>query len=180
MADNEEIDDIDYSDSEGEMFDQIRGNIYLNELDKRIKHTPCKKGKWTGERGKSFFEITDEVLLEKLKRYECNGIEYDEYAEPDFSKYEVASVWLENMGQSRRKNFRYATRKFLLSETAKEENINCISDFKKYKKRNKLSWHECSNSVTMLLLPRIIHQTFTHCGGISECVKEREEGLILR
>ena len=85
-------------------------------------------------------------------------------------------MWLEDTGYSRRKNFSRAIDKFLETEKAREQKIFNRNDFKKYKKKYKLSWHECSDGVTMLLLPRIIHQTFTHCGGISEYVElEKQE-----
>lgn len=164
----DDYDDIDYLDEDGRMFDLVRGNIYAKDLHKRINHTPNKIGEWDDEKGTSFFRITDGLLLERLKRYECNGIYYNEYAEPDFSKYAIAVVWIENMGCSRRKNFKQATEKFLMSEMAKEEKIDDAKAFSEYKKKKKLSWHECSDGVTMMLLPRIIHQTFTHCGGVAE------------
>lgn len=71
--------DIDYTDTDGAMFDLIRGNIYPNELVKRIRHTPKRNGIWHGERGMSYFEITDTDILNKLKPYGCCGIHYNEY-----------------------------------------------------------------------------------------------------
>lgn len=64
----------------------------------------------------SYFEITDNELLYKLRRYSCNGINYDEFAEPDFSKYAIETVWIENIGCSRRRNFKQATERFLISK----------------------------------------------------------------
>ena len=99
------MEDFDFLEFEfyGEMIDIVRGNIYAKELMNRINHTPNKKGNWKEERGTSYFEITDTELLKRLRRYDCQGIEYDEYAEPDFIKYAIAIVTIENMGYSRRK-----------------------------------------------------------------------------
>lgn len=101
----DDVDDFISWDEEGELIDLVHGHIYAKELSIRIKHSPNKHGIWTGDRGTSVFVIIDEALLKKLERYGCNGIEYDIYAEPDFSQYAVEKVGILNMGHSRRRNF---------------------------------------------------------------------------
>lgn len=179
LADSAQNDEFDHWDTDGELIDLVRGNIYAKELEKRIKHTPIRRGRWIGEKGTSIFEITDSILLDKLKKYKCKEIHYDEYAEPNFSEYAVVIISIENMGHSRRNNFRSASEQFLISDYARKFNITNKKDFNKYKKDNKLSWHECSDGVTMMLLPRIIHQTFTHCGGVSEYGEVEKQEAVL-
>ena len=43
------------------------------------------------------------------------------------------------------------------------------SDVKTYRSDNLLSWHEMSNMESMQLVPREIHATFKHYGGVAEC-----------
>ncbi len=48
------------------------------------------------------------------------------------------------------------------------------ADVKKYRKKNKLTWHERCDCATMDLVPTAIHADFSHTGGASE-MKEREQ-----
>lgn len=46
-------------------------------------------------------------------------------------------------------------------------------DVAEYRQANKLTWHECNDGSTMMLIPEIINAEFGHLGGVSE-IKARD------
>ena len=76
------------------------------------------------------------------------------------------------MTDNRAINFRQCDEK--CTEQWNEENRDGKSDWtgrdiQEWRKENEYSWHECNDTKTCQLLPRKIHEYFTHLGGVSEC-----------
>lgn len=46
------------------------------------------------------------------------------------------------------------------------------TDIEKWRKENKLTWHENSDMKTCELVPTIIHEAFRHSGGVFEINKK--------
>lgn len=151
---------------------------FYSEKKKRLKYAPKEisdLGKWTDEVGDSLFIPNKDtergkITAERLKKYEEKGINYIN-GEPDFSRCSEATVQIENMTDNRPNNFKYADQK--LAQRWNDEKIEGKSDWRKeditkYRKENKLSWHERSDIRTMDLVHQDIHGYFKHTGGCYE------------
>ncbi len=132
-----------------------------------------KRGAWNGIRGFSkFIPANDQILVRYLlKQFNLSGIHYYNYS-PDFEPCSIVKILLQCMSSNR-------------SETHKQCNQLCAdywnhikylgrndwtsSQVKKYCQENDLTWHECNDRSTCLLVPTAIHAFFGHLGGIAEC-----------
>ncbi len=54
------------------------------------------------------------------------------------------------------------------TESKKEGHSWSPHDIESYRKQNDLTWHECNDRKTMMLIPTRINSEFTHLGGTSE------------
>lgn len=150
-------------------------------------------GKYEGERGESKFvpseRTADGIQVRKiLETYNLDGIVYRN-AEPDFEVCAVAVVKIANMTENRsdyidpagvqqQGNFTQASIVCagLWSSMRKDGKSDWTADdVDKYRKANRLTWHEKSDTETMVLVRTEINDFFKHRGGVSEC-KTRDAG----
>lgn len=177
--------------------DKIEGKEFgpqYNTEEHMLDHTPTEdsqKGCWDGPRGNSKFipnENTEAGLKakEKLAEYGQDGIRYKN-GEPDFSNCSEATVRIDDMTQNRddyigtdgtikQGNFTQADIKCAEKWNAEAKEGKCdwtARDVKKWRDENNCTWHEHSDTKTMDLVSRDIHNTkdpvFLHSGGVSEC-----------
>lgn len=145
----------------------------------RLKHTPSEDselGSWEGERGESKFIPNPDseggnAAKDKLKQYGMDGVEYKD-AEPDFSKCCETEVKIDNMTENRENNFAQADAECAKKwNEAKRDGKNdwTAADVRDWRRENQYSWHECCDTSTMQLVPRDIHETCRHSGGVAEC-----------
>ena len=134
----------------------------------RIAQTPVSNVLWSGKRGCSQCYPTDDYSQKVLAQYNRMYVSYNLSAEPDFSFCSQASVKISNMSADRAKNFGSAEKRLLNTSWAKEREISNLSQFEEYRKKNNLTWHECSDGVTMQLVPNEINSRFGHSGGVAE------------
>ena len=179
--DGKPIPGVEFSSNGGKYLVDEKGNIevlkegYNTELSERLKQTPINSGEWKGLRGDSLFvpDINSSKgrdISSMLSNYGIDGIEYNN-AFPDFSRCSEDSVEIE-MTDIRYKNF--ARVDTALAEKWSQEKKNGKSDWKardvyNYRKENDLTIHECQDMKTCQLVPKPIHEFFTHYGGVCEC-----------
>jgi hypothetical protein len=138
-------------------------------LKQRVDHTPSnsERGQWTGERGKSTYE-----LKEPIKR--SDGIVIDnapyENGVVDLSRYSQAEVKITNMTDNRYQNFKQADDELAKawSQTRHNGRSWTARDIEKYRTANDLSWHEMNNMSSMQLVPEEANASFGHLGGVGE------------
>lgn len=165
---------------------------YLTPYEDRLKITPVDgpRGEWTEERGESRFIPNAETedassAREKLSEFNLDGIDYKD-ALPDFSTCAKETVKIEMTDSRYGDPNKGIIGNFEKADSACAEKWNEAGyegrtdwkprDIKAYRSDNKLSWHECVDQETCQMVPREIHEFFTHVGGISEC--RRKAGLI--
>lgn len=167
---------------------------FMSTLEERMKRVPadndeCKYGQWEGERGNAKFVPTNEVLKKALAAFGIDGIYYRDGI-PDFSPVSAATVKIDMTAE-----------RFSYVESADDGSISRVEgnyekadkacanqwnetsymgrsdwtseDVAKYREACKLTWHECSDRTTCMLVPRNIHELFRHTGGCFECSKVR-------
>ena len=158
----------------------------------RLDHTPTienSNGHWEGERGESKYIIENPEVKKTLEKYGVDGIEYKDGI-PDFEPVSEATVEIDNMTENRHStrdpetgevtkgNFEQADEKCAekFNEEAKDGKTDwTAADVKKYREDNNLTWHECSDGKTCMLIPRDVHETCRHTGGCSECAHKNNE-----
>jgi rhs protein len=74
-------------------------------------------------------------------------------------------VKITDMGIDRNANFRQA------DELLARELEKTRREIVKFRKENKLTWHELNDMTSMQLVPSIINSKFGHLGGVSEVKK---------
>ena len=134
-------------------------------LEERIKHTPVNKGQWSGKRGNSRF-YTDKKEVKKM------GADYVEYenGEPDFSRFSRITVTIPSMTDDRRPYSSYYKCNYeqAYTQIAKQKGMT-EKEAKHWLKENNLVLHEACDMKTIQAIPRIIHSTYIHTGGVAEC-----------
>ena len=155
---------------------------YYSDYSDRYDRTPKngENGSWTDERGESKYIPSDATEkgragIAKLAEYGMDGIEYKN-CEPDYSKCSEGTVQIENMTANRPDNFAQANEKLAeqWNDKARDGRTDWTDeDVDKWRKENKLSWHECCDTKTMHLVSQDIHgdatSVFPHLGGVAEC-----------
>lgn len=162
--------DVNMSDFPSEIFDRP-----LAISRDFARNCPVENGKWSGERGDSFWHPDREYVPLKanpmeqnwgyiLKTHGIDGIAYKE-GSPDFGSISKGNVEIEGFTDSRVDNFVKAD-----IEMARQR--GCSPDeVRKWRKENGYTWHECRDMRTMQKTPSIIHNNIAHSGGISEVKK---------
>lgn len=156
------------------------GAEVVEGLEQGNKHAPLEGpgGHWNGKRGNSMWKPDDNFVPLKTnpcektwseikKDYKMEGIKF-ENGEPDFSAISEGTVKIEKYSSSCTDNFDKAD-----IELAKHKGVS-PDEIYKYRKENKLTWHERRDMGTMDLVPSIVHGNISHSGGISE-IKKLEE-----
>jgi len=157
--------------------------------DSKHKNIPQSGGVWSGEPGNSkWMPNRDETPKqpygnektwgEILDENGIDGIEFKN-GEPDFTPISKGSVEIEDFTTDRDDNFYQADQN--LAKQWNHENKNgkndwSMSDVCRYRKEEKLTWHERSDMQNMDLVPQEVHGNIPHTGGISKKKKlELEE-----
>lgn len=135
----------------------------------RVDRTPInsERGKWTGERGESTYELS-----EPITRADGKVIDKASYTNGvvDLSHYSEAEVKITNMNDNRNQNFKKADEVLAkLWDSMRYKNRRWTAkDIEKYRKNFKLSWHEMNNMSSMQLVPEEANSSFGHLGGVAE------------
>ncbi len=134
----------------------------------RISQTPVEGVTWDGSRGVSNCYPHDKEIQKLLKKYKQEYVHYDRTGEPDFRPFAEVSTRISDMGAERFHNFSSSEKRVLETDWAKSKGLKTLKDFEEYRKEHNLTWHECSDGVTMLLIPTKVNSYFGHSGGVSE------------
>lgn len=157
-------------------------NTRVKDYEDRIAQTSKNHVTWSGNRGTSDCYPTDQEAKRLLRQYGQEYVSYDKTGEPNFSPFAEATVKISDMSSNRSQNFSSAGEKLLGTEWAKENRIETLADLNRYKAENGLTWHECSDGVTMQLVPTKINAMFGHSGGVAEIssmeLNLKEDGVI--
>lgn len=176
--------------------DKTFGGKYISYED-RLKRVPSGEnliqGYFEGVRGESKYIPSDRsaegiVVIEILKNYNQDGITYRN-AEPDFEVCSEAVVTINNMTENR-ENYADSNNIPKLGNFSQAD-IECAKlwnlqgrdgrndwtgrEVLKYRKANKLTWHEKCDTKTMVLVRTEINDFFKHSGGCAECQKRDAE-----
>ena len=148
---------------------QLSGaDSHVKSLDSRISQTPVTDVVWSGARGVSECTPQDPGRIALLKRYGQTSVKYDRTGEPDFRPFEETHTLIHNMSGDRQRNFSSANQKLLGTQWAKSKGLKTVTDCQRYMKEHNLTWHECSDGVTMRLVNSDINGGFGHSGGVAE------------
>lgn len=167
---------------------------YLSEYEERIARTPCDFSRWSGKRGESeCLPITPETKV-VLEKYGQKSVRYSDGI-PDFSPFAESTVKISGMsgdrtstrtklvdknnafGRAEEYHYRIKEGNYkqadkitakVWTETKREGRSWSSHDVELYRKQNDLTWHECNDRKTMMLIPTRINSEFTHLGGASE------------
>lgn len=146
----------------------------------RFDMTPVNNGEWIGKRGESIFKTYKSEVIDALKIYGKEGIEYTD-CQPDFSPVAEKTVEIEMT------EFRYSSDDptgktignfekaddIVAKEWNKEKREGRDNwsgrDVATWRKKNNYVWHECNDMKTCHLISEDIHKAYTHIGGCKEC-----------
>lgn len=152
-------------------------DIRVKSYEDRIQQTPNSKVVWSGERGRSDCYTMDLEILDLLQSYGQECVRYDSTGEPNFKPFTEVEVKISDMSGDRQKNFNSAYKKILTTEYAKEKGLKTPADVKRFFSDNQLTIHECSDGVTIQVVPTVINATFGHSGGVSEWREIQNESV---
>jgi len=168
--------------------DYLSKNSKTSVREIKYKNIPQSGGSWSSEPGNSRWRPNREDTPKLpygnkkswgkiLDKYSIVGIDFND-GEPDFTPVAEGSVTIEDFTTQRDDNFAQADEK--LAKQWNEEKKDgkddwTAEDVKKYRKENKLTWHERSDMEILDLVPQEIHANIPHSGGISK-KKRLEEG----
>lgn len=148
---------------------QLSGaDSHVKSWDSRISQTPVTDVVWSGARGVSECTPQDPGRIALLKRYGRTSVKYDRTGEPDFRPFEETHTLIHNMSGDRQRNFSSANQKLLGTQWAKSKGLKTVTDCQRYMKEHNLTWHECSDGITMRLVDSDINGSFGHSGGVAE------------
>lgn len=170
------------------------GSNYFSEYEERISRTPSDLSRWSGKRGESECRPITPETQAVLDKYGQKKVKYSDGI-PDFSPFSESTVKIDKMSGSRTStktkivdknnafgraekyhykikegNYKQAdiiTAK-AWTESKREGRSWNSHDVESYRKQNDLTWHECNDRKTMMLVPTKINSEFTHLGGTSE------------
>ena len=138
---------------------------------------PKNNGKWSGKEGNSEW-VPDPEFIPKNPKSNPEQLSWRQISEkyvvsriafideqPDFSPISKGTVEIEDFSSERDDNFDSADEKL-----AKERGCS-KADVKRWRKKNKYTWHERKDCKTMDKVPTNVHGNVPHSGGISESKK---------
>ncbi|PFK01482.1 NAD+--asparagine ADP-ribosyltransferase-like protein [Bacillus cereus] len=163
---------------------------FASTYESRFKQTPAEtnsKVVFEGARGESLCTLKpppDPKLQKILDEAGINGIEYKNGV-PDFSPVAKAQFEIDYMlggkgakgNTARDYNFKQANQRLadqlnnspeLANQFGMEAGGITAKDIEKYRVKNKLTWHELNDGVTIQLVPTEINAKFGHLGGVGE------------
>lgn len=149
------------------------------------RRCPADPKRWAdpNNRGNGLCYAANAKCRKLLKEKGLDGIVYNDF-EPDFKPVAEASVSIQHMTRHRTTlgrwcdpdgdapivgNFQQADLEAAIQWTKvrKDGRTWTAKDVRKYRKANKLAWHERGDGHSMDLVPRSIHRHFPHTGGVS-------------
>lgn len=160
---------------------------YYTTYEERIKRTPNRE-RWKddrgekGVRGESVCLPSNPEAKAELAKFGKEGIEYKNgLPDKDFEKCSEVKVEIDMTSNRYGKNGNFPKADKAYAEKWNKENKDGRNnwearDVEKYRKENKMTWHECADKKHCLLVPREIHEDFKHIGGHAEC--ERKEAML--
>lgn len=163
---------------------------FASTYESRFKQTPAEtnlKVVFEGARRESLCTLKpppDPTLQKILDDAGINGIEYRNGV-PDFSPLAKAQLEIDYMlggkgpkgNAARDYNFKQANELLagklnnspeMAHQFGMEAGGITAKDIEKYRVKNKLTWHELNDGVTMQLVPTEINAQFGHLGGVGE------------
>ncbi|MFJ8524122.1 MULTISPECIES: HNH endonuclease [Bacillus cereus group] len=163
---------------------------FASTYESRFKQTPAETNSnvvFEGVRGESLCTLKpppDPTLQKILNEAGINGIEYKNGV-PDFSPVAKAQLEIDYMlggkgakgNTARDYNFKQANERLadqlnnspeLANQFGMEAGGITAKDIEKYRVKNKLTWHELNDGVTIQLVPTEINAKFGHLGGVGE------------
>lgn len=158
---------------------------FISSYKERLDYVPREnstnvRGQWSGERGESLFVPNSEYkegqgAAQKLEEYQLDGIEYHD-AVPDFSKCAEDSVEIDMTANRYNGNGNFEKASTACAEKWNSEGYQGKTnwtprDVDNYRAEHNMTWHECPDRKTCQMVPREIHDFFTHTGGVFECKK---------
>lgn len=157
-------------DPDKRIYIEAKQSTYID----RIRQTPrenSERGEWDGKRGESKFIPFDEEIIDILKQFDLDGIEYKDGI-PDFSDVSAQTLEIDNMTENRANNFRQCDER-CADEWNKQQRGGrtdwTAEDVYEWRKENGYTWHERNDMKTCDLIPTKINDYFGHLGGVSEC-----------
>jgi hypothetical protein len=163
---------------------------FASSYEARLKQTPAETNSnvvFEGVRGESLCTLKpppDPTLQKILNEAGVNGIGYKNGV-PDFSPVAKAQIEVDYMlggkgakgNAARGYNFEQANERLaeqlnnspeLAHQFSMKSGNITARDIEKYRVKNKLTWHEVNDGVTMQLVPTEINAKFGHLGGVGE------------
>ncbi|HDV8367048.1 TPA: HNH endonuclease [Bacillus cereus] len=163
---------------------------FASTYESRFKQTSAETNSnvvFEGVRGESLCTLKpppDPTLQKILNEAGINGIEYKNGV-PDFSPVAKAQLEIDYMlggkgakgNTARDYNFKQANERLadqlnnspeLANQFGMEAGGITAKDIEKYRVKNKLTWHELNDGVTIQLVPTEINAKFGHLGGVGE------------
>ncbi|MFB5582108.1 HNH endonuclease [Bacillus albus] len=175
---------------EAEVSPAFKQEEFASTYESRFKQTPAETNSnvvFEGVRGESLCTLKpppDPTLQKILDEAGINGIEYKNGV-PDFSPVAKAQLEIDYMlggkgakgNTARDYNFKQANERLadqlnnspeLANQFGMEAGGITAKDIEKYRVKNKLTWHELNDGVTIQLVPTEINAKFGHLGGVGE------------
>ncbi|QBZ26255.1 MULTISPECIES: HNH endonuclease [Bacillus] len=175
---------------EAEVPPAFKQEEFASTYESRFKQTPAETNSnvvFEGVRGESLCTLKpppDPTLQKILNEAGINGIEYKNGV-PDFSPVAKAQLEIDYMlggkgakgNTARDYNFKQANERLadqlnnspeLANQFGMEAGGITAKDIEKYRVKNKLTWHELNDGVTIQLVPTEINAKFGHLGGVGE------------
>ncbi|ALZ60970.1 hypothetical protein FORC13_1909 [Bacillus cereus] len=175
---------------EAEVPPAFKQEEFASTYESRFKQTLAETNSnvvFEGVRGESLCTLKpppDPTLQKILNEAGINGIEYKNGV-PDFSPVAKAQLEIDYMlggkgakgNTARDYNFKQANERLadqlnnspeLANQFGMEAGGITAKDIEKYRVKNKLTWHELNDGVTIQLVPTEINAKFGHLGGVGE------------
>lgn len=143
----------------------------------KTSYLPKSNGEWSGEKGNSEW-IPDPDFTPKNPKTNPEQLSWKQISEkhgvssiffiddqPDFSPISKGTVEIKDFSSERDDNFDSAD-----EELAKKRKCT-KADVRRWRKKNKYTWHEREDCRTMDKVPSYVHGNIPHSGGISEMKK---------
>ena len=156
----------------GDQYDHPK-QLY-SSFEDRVKYTPAADndfGKFTGERGNSFFQFNQPVHIDYPSSKDISGIPYKNGV-VDFSSVSASTVTIKHMTSDLTSN--YAQAYTAIAKKWNKEGFSGRSDWKprdvkQWCKEHSYTVHECSDRRHCQLVPTLVHSKCRHSGGRFEC-----------
>jgi hypothetical protein len=145
----------------------------------KLSYLPKNNGKWSGEEGNSEW-IPDPDFVPKNPKSNPEQLSWKQISakygvssilfvseQPDFSPISKGTVEIKDFSSERDDNFDSADEELAVKRGCTK------ADVRRWRKKNKYTWHERKDCKTMDKVPTCVHGNITHSGGISETKKRR-------